>query len=346
MNDNFSALPVFVAVLETGSFSGAASKINITKSAVSKRISVLEDNMGVRLFNRTTRKLTLTEAGERFSDYARNAVLLAEQGLAAVTQFQGKPKGTLKINAPMTFSRLHIVPFINEFLAMYPDIKVILSMDDNLVEMVEGGFDVSIRIGELQDSSLIAKKLVDCLSVVCASPEYLAKHGEPISPDALIEHNCVYYSLFQAGVEWSFYHEEKIPEKRFPDEVKTLSSTKSDSTKASFTRALSKKIKVQPAGNFVVNNSDAILAVLLQGLGICQMPTFIVQEYIKKGDLVTILDNYKLPVHAVYAVYPQRKHLPEKVKVFIEYLDKKLGGGSGYWDNYNVKPESVEIVPE
>lgn len=307
MNDHFSALPVFVAVVDTGSFSAASEKLNITKSAVSKRISALEDSIGVRLFNRTTRTLKLTEAGERFADYARNAVLVAEQGLAAVTQYQGNPKGILKINAPMTFSRLHIVPFINEFLETYPDIQIVLSMDDRLVEMVDGGFDVSIRIGELADSSLVAKKLVDCLSVVCASPDYLAKHGEPTTPVALKGHNCVYYSLFQAGVEWCFFHENKNTPK--PE-----------------------KHKVQPAGNFVVNNSDAILEVLLQGLGICQMPTFIVQPYLKSGQLIEILKDYKLPIHAVYAVYPERKHLPEKVRVFIDFLHSKLGGGSGYWD--------------
>jgi DNA-binding transcriptional LysR family regulator len=302
MSDGFSAIPVFVAVIECGNFSAAASKLGMTKSAVSKRISVLEDNLGVRLFNRTTRKLTLTEAGERFSDYARNSLALAQEGFSVLSHFQGVPRGTLKINAPMTFTRLHIVPYMKEFLSRYPDIKIILSMDDKVVNMVDGAFDVGIRIGELKDSSLIAKKLVGCKSVVCASPEYIAQHGEAKIPEELTRYNCIYYSLFQSGVEWTFFKDKK-------------------------------KITVEPKGNFIVNNSDAIADVLLQGLGICQMPTFIVANYLANGQLVTLLDDYALPEHAIYAIYPERKYLPEKVKAFIAFMKEKLGDESGYWDD-------------
>lgn len=301
MKEDFSAIPVFVAVVECGSFSAAALKLGMTKSAVSKRISVLEDNIGVRLFNRTTRKLTLTEAGERFSDYARNSLLLAQEGFSTVSQYQGSPRGTLKINAPMTFTRLHIVPYIKEFLNCYPEIQIILSMDDNIVNMVEGGFDVGIRIGKLKDSSLIARKLVNCKSVLCASPDYIKQHGKPSVPDDLLKHNCIYYSLFQAGVEWTFFKNDK-------------------------------PVKVEPKGNFIVNNSDAICDVLFQGLGICQMPTFIVSEHLVKGRLIPLLEDFSLPEHAIYAVYPERKHLPEKVKVFIDFMKQKLGTESGYWD--------------
>lgn len=302
MKDAFSAIPVFVAVIECGNFSSAANQLGMTKSAVSKRISVLEDNLGVRLFNRTTRKLTLTEAGERFSDYARNSLALAQEGFTTLSHFQDAPRGTLKINAPMTFTRLHVVPYMKEFLSRYPDIKVILSMDDKVVNMVDGAFDVGIRIGELEDSSLIARKLVDCKSVVCASPDYIVQYGEPKTAEELTQHNCIYYSLFQAGVEWTFFKDKK-------------------------------KIRVEPKGNFIVNNSDAIADVLRQGLGICQMPTFIVAEYLANGQLVTVLDDYSLPEHAIYAVYPERKHLPAKVKAFIAFMKEKLGDESGYWDD-------------
>lgn len=301
MKGDFSAIPVFVAVVERGSFSSAAEKLGMTKSAVSKRISVLEDNLGVRLFNRTTRSVVLTEAGERFSDYARNVVAIANEGFSALNNLQGIPKGTLKINAPMTFTRLHIVPYIKEFLDSYPDVKVILSMDDRIVSLVDGGYDVGIRIGELENSSLIAKRIAECKSVLCASPEYLETHGTPSKPEDLSHHNCINYSLFQGGVEWTFYKD-------------------------------SKNLKVEPKGNFIVNNSDAISEVLLNGLGICQMPTFIVAEHLKSQRLVTFMDEYALPKHAIYAVYPERKHLPEKVRVFIEFISQKLGGGAGYWD--------------
>ncbi|MHA2938968.1 LysR family transcriptional regulator [Vibrio sp. RC27] len=302
MKDSFSAIPVFVAVVETGSFSSAANRLGMTKSAVSKRISVLEDSLGVRLFHRTTRKLTLTEAGERFSDYARNSYIQAQDGFAAISMYQGSPKGTLKINAPMTFSKLHIVPYIKEFLEKYPELDVVMSMDDNLIDMTEGAFDVGIRIGELKDSSLIAKKLVGCRSVVCAAPEYIKHNGKPSCPEELSHHNCIYYSLFQAGVEWTFYQNNR-------------------------------KIKTQVKGNFVVNNSEAIEHVLLQGLGICQMPTFIISEHLSNGTLIPLLEEFTLPEHAIYAVYPERKHLPEKVSVFIHFLKEKLGDGFGYWDD-------------
>ncbi|WED29474.1 LysR family transcriptional regulator [Vibrio sp. DW001] len=301
MKEDFSAIPVFVAVIECGSFSAAAEKLGMTKSAVSKRISVLEDNLRVRLFNRTTRKMTLTEAGEHFSDYARHSLALAQEGFTALSHYQGAPRGTLKINAPMTFSRRHLVPYMKEFLDRYPDIKVILSMDDKVISMVEGGFDVGIRIGELKDSSLIARKLANCKSVVCASPKYITQHGIPNTPEDLSNHNCLYYSLFQAGVEWTFFQDKQ-------------------------------KIKIEPKGNFVVNNSDAIADALLQGLGICQMPTFLVYEYLANGQLVTLLDHYSLPNHAIFAVYPERKHLPEKVNVFINFMKEKLEESAGGWE--------------
>ncbi|WP_261905370.1 LysR family transcriptional regulator [Vibrio fortis] len=293
MRDVFSAIPIFVAVVESGSFSAAAERLSMTKSAVSKRISSLEDNLGTRLFHRSTRKLTLTEAGEQFSDYARNSLFIAQQGINATTLHQGKPKGTLKINAPMTFSRLHLVPLLKEFLDLYPDIKVILNMDDKIVDMIEGGYDVGIRIGELKDSSLIAKKLAKCDSVVCASPEYLTEYGIPKTPSDLRDHNCIYYSLFQAGVEWTFFRDNE-------------------------------KSKVEPKGNFVVNNSDAIGEMLLQGLGICQMPTFIVRKYLDSGQLIEVLDEYNLPQHNIYAVYPERRHVPEKVRVFLDFVENRL----------------------
>lgn len=299
MKEIFSAIPIFVAVVESGSFSLASERLGMTKSAVSKRISSLEDNLGTRLFHRSTRKLTLTESGEQFSDYARNSVYIAQQGIAAATLNQGNPKGTLKINAPMTFSRLHLVPHLKEFLDLYPDIKVILSMDDKIVDMVEGAYDVGIRIGELKDSSLIARKLAKCNSVVCAAPEYLQRAGIPNTPNDLKNHNCIYYSLFQAGVEWTFLKADK-------------------------------KLKVEPTGNFIVNNSDVICEMLLQGLGICQMPTFIVQKYLNTGQLVQVLTTYNLPAHSIFAVYPERQHMPEKVKVFIDFIEKKFC--SAYWD--------------
>lgn len=297
---DYSAIPVFVAVVENGSFSAAAQSLAMTKSAVSKRIANLESSLGVRLFHRTTRTLRLTEAGERFSDYARHSIGLAEEGFAELSHYQTRPQGTLRVNAPMAFSQRHIVPTIPKFLERYPEINVVLNLNDQLIEMVEGAFDISIRIGALQDSSLIARKLCDCHSVLCASPTYLEQNGVPTTPHDLVDHNCLYYSLFQAGTEWSFSKDNQ-------------------------------HYRVTPKGNFVVNNSEAIEEVLKQGGGIAQMPLFLVSSALEKGELVPILSDYALPVHAIYAVYPQRKHLPEKVRVFIEHLQNDISSHAQSW---------------
>lgn len=309
----FSAIPVFVAVVECGSFSQAGEKLGTSKSAVSKRINQLEGKLGVRLLHRTTRRLSLTEAGERYYDYARNALMIASEGEDAITQLQGKPQGTLRINAPMAFGRLHIAPLITEFLSEYPDIKINMAMDDKVVDMVEGSFDIAIRIGELPDSSLIARRLAPCHSVLCASPEYIAKFGEPKTPTDLVNHNCLFYSYFQAGVEWAFKGSEGAGEGEVESEVESV-------------------VKVQPQGNYQVNNSEALHEALLAGLGICQMPTFIVGSALASGKLVPLLSGYALPQHAIYAVFSERKHLPAKVRVFLDFITARFGEEEPYWD--------------
>lgn len=297
----FSAIPVFVAVVECGSFSRAGERLGTSKSAVSKRISQLETDLGVCLLHRTTRQLNLTEAGERYYDYARNALMIASEGEDAITQLQGKPRGRLRINAPMAFGRLHIAPHIADFLSENPDISIDMLMDDKVVDMVEGSFDIAVRIGQLPDSSLIARRLADCQSVLCASPEYLVKFGFPKIPADLVEHNCLFYSYFQAGIEWTFIGSEG-------------------------------EVKIQPRGNYQVNNSEALHEALLAGLGICQMPTFIVSNALKAGKLVALMPAYKLPKHAIYAVFSERKHLPAKVRVFLDFLQERLGGEQPYWE--------------
>ncbi len=298
----FSAIPVFVAVVECGSFSQAGEKLGVTKSAVSKRISQLEAKLGVQLLQRTTRRLSLTEAGERYFDYARNALMIANEGEDAISQLQDQPQGTIRVNAPMAFGRLHIAPMMPKFLFDNPQIKVDMMMDDRVVDLVSGSFDIAIRIGKLPDSSLIARRLAPCHSVLCASPQYLEKFGVPDTPKDLIHHNCLSYSYFQAGTEWRFTG---------PDGL----------------------VSVVPKGNYRVNNSEALLEGLLAGLGIAQMPTFIVGPALASGELVSLLPDYVLPQHAIYAMLPERKHLPAKIRVFLEYLHRRFGETTPYWDS-------------
>jgi DNA-binding transcriptional LysR family regulator len=299
--DTFSAIPVFVAVVENGSFSQAALRLGTSKSAVSKRISQLENKLGAQLLHRTTRQLSLTEAGERYFEYALKAYIAAGEGIDSVSQLQGNPKGLLKVNTPMSFGRLHIAPLVTDFLMKYPGIELNMVMDDKVVDLVEAGFDLAIRAGNLQDSTLIARRLAPCRSVICASPNYLAKHSAPQSPEDLIKHNCINYAYFSGGSEWTF-HGESGP------------------------------LKVKVAGNYQVNNSEALHQATLSGLGIAKIPTFIVGEDINQGKLVPLLREYSLSMQNFYAVFPERRHLPAKVRVFIDFILDRLGGEQPTWD--------------
>lgn len=297
----FSAIPIFVSVVESGSFSHAASKLNITKSAVSKRITQLEDELGIRLLNRTTRKLSLTEAGQRYYDYVVQSLALAQQGIDAVTELQGNPRGTLKITAPMSFGVLHIAPLISEFLVLYPDVDIDLNLEDRMVDLVEDRFDVGIRIGDLPVSNIVAKRLAPCKSVLCASPSYFKENQMPLKPSDLSSHSCMQYSYYRGGSEWTFY-------------------------------SSGSEFKVSPKGRLIVNNSEAIRRAALKGGGIANLPTFIAGKDISSGRLQVVLSDFSLPTHAVYAVFPERKHVPLKVRAFIDFISEKLGTETPYWD--------------
>ncbi|WCP68934.1 LysR substrate-binding domain-containing protein [Vibrio tubiashii] len=297
----FSAIPIFVSVIESGSFSTAASKLNITKSAVSKRITQLEDELGIRLINRTTRKLSLTEAGQRYYDYVVQSLSLAQQGIDAVTELQGNPRGTLKVTAPMSFGVLHIAPLISDFLALYPDVEIDLNLEDRMVDLVAERFDVGIRIGDLPLSNLVAKRLAPCRSVLCAAPGYLSLHGLPSKPSDLSKHSCLQYSYYRGGSEWSLH-------------------------------SAGNEFKVIPKGRLVVNNSEAIRRAVLGGSGIANLPTFIAGKDIAAGNLQVVLSDYALPSHAVYAVFPEKKHMPHKVRAFIDFINQRLGTETPYWD--------------
>lgn len=289
----FSAIPIYVAVVESGGFSNAARKLGISKAAVSKRISQLEDHLGVRLLQRTTRRLYLTEAGERYFEYATKALSAAVDAESAATQMQGKPKGLLRIHTLMSFGNLHIAPLISEFLQQYPDIQIDMVMDDNIVDLMDGNFDIAIRAGDLPDSSLIARKLTELRSVLCASPSYVSHFGKPESPEALLTHNCVFYSYSSRAQEWAFFSEH---------EPQTVHIT----------------------GNFQVNNSEALCRVLLDGAGIGRLPSFVANPYIATGQLIPLLENYSMPSKPLYAVFKERLFLPEKVRVFLDFITEKI----------------------
>jgi len=299
--DGISAIPIFVAVTEQGGFAAAGRELGVSKSAVSKRISQLEARLGMQLLHRTTRKLSLTEAGERYLENAVIALAAAREAEDAVAELQGDPIGELKISVPMSFGRLHVAPLIPEFLKQYPKIELNMVMDDRFVDLVEGRFDMAIRAGTLPDSSLIARKIAPCHNVLCASPEYLAKYGEPKEPKELIHHNCIHYSYFSDFNEWTFIGANDL-------------------------------IRIETSGQYQVNNSEALLEAVLGGIGVTRLPTFVAGPHIKTGRLVRILKPYGLPLQTIYAVFRERKYLPSKVRAFSDFLVNRLGKGTPAWD--------------
>lgn len=297
--EGFSAIPLFVAVVENGSFSTAAKRLGISRSAVSKRISQLEEKLGVQLLYRTTRRISLTEAGEYYFENAVQALSFATEAEEAVTQLQAKPQGRLRINIPMSFGRLHIIPLIPGFLAKYPGVEIEMVMDDRMVDLVDEGVDVAIRGADLPDSTLIARKLAPMRYAVCASPQYIEQHGVPQTPEGLVNHNCLLFSY--AASEWHFIRDGETQ-------------------------------RISVSGNYRVNNGEAVHEAVRQGVGVSIMPTFIVGPDIAAGRLVPLLSDYQIPQKALYALFPKREYLPAKVRVFIDYVVACFGEEQPYWD--------------
>ncbi|WP_028112560.1 LysR family transcriptional regulator [Ferrimonas kyonanensis] len=295
--DPFASLPVLVAVVESGSFSAAATRLGLTPSAVSKRINALEQQLGVQLLQRTTRSFSLTEAGDEYYRDAHRAWQLMQHSQARLQQRLSHPQGTLSLSLPMVFGRRYISPLLPQFLQRYPDVGIDLMLDDRMIDLVQEGIDVAIRIGHLPDSPQVATRLAPCQSVLCASPAYLDLAGIPTHPAQLQHHNCLHYSYFLGGSHWQ------------------LGSH-----------------RVQPSGNFRANSSDVLLDALLAGVGIAQMPTFIVADSLKAGRLVALMPDHPLPRHNVYALSPGRHGQPAKTRVFIEFLQQTIGHNPPPWE--------------
>jgi DNA-binding transcriptional LysR family regulator len=301
--EGFSAIPVFVAVVENGGFTAAARALGVSKSAVSKRINQLEALLGIRLLHRTTRKLSLTEAGERYFEHAAHALAAASQAEDAVTELQGEPQGKLRISSPMSFGRLHVAPLIPQLLKRYPKLQIELVMDDRSVDLVAAGLDVAIRSGSgrLPTSTLIARKLAPLRQILCASPDYIDRYGLPGTPAELTEHNCVLFSLSSDANVWTLVGD---------DEPETVSVS----------------------GNYKVNNSEALLEALREGIGIGRLPTFVAGPDLKNGRLIYLFESHRIPDHTFYAVFPEREYLPAKVRVFLDFAIEYFGGDHPYWD--------------
>jgi DNA-binding transcriptional LysR family regulator len=292
--DSLSSMAVFAKVVEAQSFTAAAAALGMSKSAVSKHVSRLEDRLGARLLNRTTRRLSLTETGRAFYDRCARVVAEAEEAEEAVTRLQSEPRGTLKVNAPMSFGALHIAPAIPDFLARHPDLKIDMTLNDRFVDLVEEGYDVAIRIAKLADSSLIARRLCADRRLVVASPGYFVRAGEPKTPDDLLGHNCLSYSYMSVQDQWQFA-----------------------------IGGMQRSVAVD--GNLRANNGDAIRQAVLAGLGVAILPAFIIGNDLQEGRLKVVLQEFTPARTSVYAVYPHSRHLSAKVRVFVDYLAARFG---------------------
>jgi len=299
--DSLTDIAVFTQVVDSGSFTAAAERLSLSKSVVSKYVTRLEDRLGARLLNRTTRRLSLTEVGRVFYERSLRGLQEIEEAEAEVSRLQGKPRGTLRLNTPMSFGILHIAPALPDFLRRYPEISVDMNLDDRQVDVIEEGFDLSIRISELPDSALIARRLAPCRHAVVASPEYLEQNGIPTTPDDLRHHNIISYRYQESAREWHFRDSDK------------------------------KTISVPISGTVQMNNSLALREALLGGIGMTRTPTFVVGQDIQSGRLKQVFTNYETLEVSIYLVYPQRRHLSPKVRAFIEYFAERISDNP-YWD--------------
>lgn len=281
----------FVKTADTGSFTRAAQLLDITPAAVSKNVLRLEDQLSTRLFNRTTRKLSLTEDGQLFYERCADAVRELESADQALSEHHGTPMGQLRISCGAAFGRMMIVPLLPGFLARYPQIQVDLLLDDHISDLVAERFDVAIRGGRLPDSTMVAKKICPIQLGLYASKDYLNRYGEPMSTDELIHHNCIHfrYSSTRRILEWELERNGEL-------------------------------ITPRTTGNFVVTDPESLTDMCVAGLGIAPVSQFIMQRHRGSKVLKRILPDYKFAQRDIFVCYPSRKHAPLKTRVFVDYL--------------------------
>lgn len=297
---DLTAMAVFAAVAEAMSFSQAAERLNLSKSAVSKQIARLEERLGARLVNRSTRQISLTEVGETYYGYCARILKDAEAADLAVAQLQATPRGRLRVNAPMSFGTMHLAPAVAGFMAEYPDINVEMELTDSFVDLIDSGFDLAIRITRMADSSLIARKLATSRSRLMASPAYLEKHGAPKHPGELKRHRCLIYANSSDTSFWTFRKGEE-------------------------------SLQVAVDGPLRSNNGEILRDAAIAGAGLAIQPLFITHEALRAGKLVPVLEDWSTREHTIQAVYPHRRHLSPKVRAFIDHLAGCFGDPP-YWE--------------
>lgn len=299
--DRFDEMTVFIKAAEAGSFTAAAAQLDIAKSAVSRRIADLESRLQAQLFRRTTRQVNLTETGRRFYDHAKRILEDLEEAETLVSSAHCELQGLLRMALPMSFGLRHLAPAIREFGSQNRGIEFDLDFNDRRADLLLEGFDLAVRIGALQDSSLVARRLCEARTVVCASPAYLEKHGVPRTPGELADHAVMVYSNVPDPGQWIYRDAEGARH--------------------------SVKLPVV----LRANNGEYLCEAAASGWGIVLQPTFIAHQKIVSGELVPILTGYSWPVSTAYAIYPPTRHLSRRVRAFIDFLAERFGGVP-YWD--------------
>jgi len=286
---NWEGVSEFVAVAEAESFTKAAKRLGISTAQVSRQVSALETRMATKLFHRTTRKVSVTEVGRIYYQHCRQVLDGLEEAERAITNLQSTPRGLLKITAPVTYGERTLAPLVNDFIAKYPELEVKVSLTNQKVDLIDEGYDLAIRLGQLEDSSMMAKRLGSRTQYVCASPDYVSTFGIPHSLSELEQHNCLLGTLDY----W-----------RFQENGKTRN--------------------VRVKGNLSCNSGHALVDAAIKGIGIIQLPDYYVLPHLENGKLIPLLEQNRQPDEGIWALYPHNRHLSPKVRMLLDYLSEAL----------------------
>ncbi len=291
--DKLTSMNVFVRVAKAGSFAGAARDLGISRAMATKHIMQLESELNTRLFNRTTRNISLTEVGQSYLERCQQVLLDVDEMEAAVTHMQREPRGVLKISAPPVIGATQIAPALTEYLMGYPELSVEMVLKGGQVDLIDEGVDIAIYLGPISDTSLVARKLASSSLVVCASPEYLKQHGVPQDPEDLEDHSCLINWAIPPRNKWRF-------------------------------KGILGEREVTVTGRMQANMGDPIRMAAVNGLGLVMLPKYIVGRDIEKGKLVPIMEDYAIAPLDIHAVYPHRKYLSAKVRSFVDFIQEWL----------------------
>ena len=292
--DRFTGLTVFAKVVEAANFAAAGRQLRMSPAMVSKHVQRLEEQLGVRLLNRTTRRVSATEVGQTYYEHCLRILAEMEEADGAARDLQTAPRGLLKVTAPVSFGTRQLAPAIADYLVAYPNVSIDLSLHDQYLDLLEERLDLAIRLGHLPDSSLISRKLYEVEMILCASPRYLETHGTPQTPRDLLNHNCLIYT-YAAPRAWNFV------DRNGKEEVISIS------------------------GRLLANNGEALLALVLKHAGVVLVPDYLVRDDLNTGRLVRLLPEYATHQTPVHAVYPHSRYISAKTRTFIDFLAARFG---------------------